>query len=81
MNRLYPILSKVLGIEEKEIADHLTPNDVAGWDSFNALLLVSELEASFPVKFTSAEVTGVRNIGDIKKILQKYGVPGHEVGA
>ncbi len=79
MNKLYPVLSKILGIAEKDIKDHLTPNDVPGWDSFNALLLVSELEAAFPVKFTSAEVTGVKCIGDIKTVLKSHGVPAGDV--
>lgn len=73
MKKLHEMLSRVLGIPENEIQDHLTPNDVPGWDSFNALMLVSELEAGFNVKFTSAEVTGVKCIGDIKKILTHHG--------
>ena len=73
MSLLNPVLSKVLGIPENEIADHLTPDDVPGWDSFNALILVSELEAKFRVKFTFAEVTGVQCVGDIKTILRKHG--------
>ncbi len=69
MKKLDAILSKVLDIPEAEIKDSLTPNDVPGWDSFNALILVSELEAGFKVKFTYAEVTGVKCVGDIKTIL------------
>ena len=74
MKRLYSILSKVLGLSEKEIKDQLTPGDVPGWDSFNALILVSELEAAFKVKFTYPEVTGVKCIGDIKTMLGKHNV-------
>lgn len=74
MKRLYGILSKVLGIQENEIKDHLTPNDVPGWDSFNALILVSELESAFKVKFTYPEVTGVKCVGDIKTMLRKHNV-------
>ncbi len=74
MNQLYQILSKILGIEISAIQDPLTPSDVPGWDSFNALLLVSELETAFKVKFTYAEITGVRCIGDIKTLLAKHGV-------
>ena len=74
MNTLYPILSKILGIEISAIEDRLTPTDVPGWDSFNALLLVSELETAFKVKFSYADITGVRCIGDIKSMLAKHGV-------
>jgi acyl carrier protein len=74
MQKLHAMLSKVLDIPENEIQDHLTPNDVPGWDSFNALILVSELEAGFKVKFSYPEVTGVKCIGDIKTILRNHGV-------
>lgn len=74
MKRLMEILSKIFGMPEAELLDHLTPNDVPGWDSFNALLLVSELEATFKTKFTTAEITSVKNIGDIKKLLKSHGV-------
>lgn len=74
MQRLRRSLSKVLGIKEDGITEALTPGDVETWDSFNALLLVSELENTFAVKFTAAEVTGVKCVGDIKKILEGHGV-------
>lgn len=74
MKPLNNILCRVLQIEETEIRDELTPSDVPAWDSFNALLLVSELENAFKIKFTFAEVTGVRCVGDIKKALESKGV-------
>lgn len=75
MRRLNDILCRVLQIGEAEIRDELTPADVPSWDSFNALLLVSELESAFKIKFTFAEVTGVQCVGDIRKILQSKGIP------
>ena len=74
MKPLNDILCRVLQIGEAEIRDELTPADVPTWDSFNALLLVSELESAFKIKFTFAEVTGVRCVGDIKKALESKGV-------
>lgn len=78
MQRLKSVLSKVLGIHEDEIRDELTPRDVPNWDSMNALILVSELESTFKVRFTSAQVTGVKCVGDIKQVLQSHGVIFHE---
>lgn len=74
MKRLHEMLSRILQLEPHEIHDDLTPEAVSTWDSFNALLLVSELERTYKIKFTSAEVTGVRCVGDIKKILKGRGV-------
>ena len=80
MKRLKHILCKVLEIGEDEIYDRLTPRDVTTWDSMNALILVSELERTFDVRFTFAEVTGVQCVGDIKDVLRKHGVVLHEDG-
>ena len=74
MKRLKIILSKVLQLRENEITDQLTPADVEAWDSMNALILVSELERNFKIKFTYADITGVKCIGDIKAALIRYGV-------
>jgi len=74
MNRLKAILSKVLEIDENKITDETSPNNVPTWDSFNALLLVSELEKAFNVKFTMEEVTAVKCVRDIKEALRRHNV-------
>lgn len=74
MKRLKEILSRVLEVEEAEITDAMSPETVENWDSFNGLMLVSELENTFQIKFTMDEVTGVKRVGDIKLALAKHGV-------
>lgn len=74
MKRLKAILSKVLDIDENSITDQTSPDNVETWDSFNALMLISELEKEFNVKFTMEEATSVKNVGDIKKSLEKHKV-------
>ena len=74
MKRLKQILSKVLGIDENTINDNTSPDNVDSWDSFNGLMMVSELENQFNVKFTMDEVTSVKCVKDIKGIIKKHGV-------
>lgn len=74
MKRLKAILSKVLGIEQTLITDKTSPSNVESWDSFNGLMLVSELEKEFNVKFTMEEVVSVKNVKDIKESLRKHGI-------
>jgi acyl carrier protein len=78
MKRLKAILSRVLEIDENTITDETSPDNVENWDSFNGLMLVSELEKDFNVKFTMDEVTSVKNVLDIKKSLRKHGIELHE---
>jgi acyl carrier protein len=74
MKKLKQILSKVLEIDETQITDETSPDNVENWDSFNGLMLVSELENGFKVKFTMDEVLAVKNVKDIKYYLKKHGV-------
>lgn len=74
MHRLKAILSNVLEISEDEITGEMSPDTVESWDSFNGLVLVSELESKFNVKFTMDEVTAVKCVNDIKNSLIKHGV-------
>ena len=72
--RLKTILSKILGVSAASITDDSSPGTISSWDSFNALMLVSELEAEFKVSFTMKEVTSVHSVLDIKKVLKKYNI-------
>ena len=78
MKQLKAILSKILEIDEDSITDETSPDNVEAWDSFNGLLLASELERVFKVKFTMQEITGTKNVGDIKKNLEKHGIKLNE---
>lgn len=79
MSRLKKILSKVLEADEKEINDDSSPDTIESWDSFNGLMLVTELENEFKVNFTMDEVINIVNVGDIKKALIKHGVKSDEL--
>jgi len=74
MNKLKIILSKVLNISIDKINDFSSSDNIETWDSFNNLMLISELEKEFNIKFTIEEVTNIKSVKDIKKILIKYGV-------
>ena len=74
MKTVEEILSKVLSIDSKTISDSTQPEDIESWDSFNGLILVTELEKNFRVKFSLEEVVAVKNVGDIKKVLRRHGV-------
>lgn len=74
MSKLNKILSRVLEKDEKDITDNSSPDTIETWDSFNGLMLVSELENEFNVSFTTNEVVSVKNVSDIKKILIKHGI-------
>ena len=67
--KLYNIISKVFSVPISEINDESNPETIESWDSFNGLMLISELESKFNVKFTMDEVTSAKCVNDIKNSL------------
>lgn len=51
----------------------LTPEtaavDVPGWDSFNHINLIVATEARFKIKFQTAEVESLRNVGHLVQVI------------
>ncbi|NQT45938.1 MAG: acyl carrier protein [Candidatus Omnitrophica bacterium] len=78
MKKLKQILSKVLEIDEEAINDDTSPDNVEAWDSFNGLMLISELESGFNINFTMDEVTSTKCVKDIIEVLKKHGVNLYE---
>ena len=74
LDKLFNLLSRILKIDSKIINDKTSPDNVDTWDSYNGLMMVSELELVFNVQFTMDEVVAVRNVGDIKRYLKAHGV-------
>lgn len=74
MKTVEEILEKVLKVNAKTISDSTKPEDIESWDSFNGLVLVTELEKNFNVEFSLNEVVSVKKVGDIKNILRGHGL-------
>jgi len=72
--KLYSLLSNILEIEVSDINEETSPSNTESWDSFNALVMVTELEETFEVSFTMDEVQSVKNVNDIIEILRTYSV-------
>lgn len=72
--KLYEIISRVFSVSSLEINDQSGPENIERWDSFNALVLVDELESEFSIKFTVDEITDVSTVADIKRHLKNHGV-------
>lgn len=72
--KLYDLLSKVLEISREEINDEVSPANTPTWDSFNVVMMIAELEKASGVSFDMKDLMSVKNVGDIKKVLDKYNV-------
>ncbi len=71
MDKLKEILSKILEIDKNKINDQSSPDNIESWDSFNHLLIISEIEKELGVQIDIGEVGEIRNFGDIKRAVLK----------
>ena len=74
MKKLEEIIAEVMGVSVDEINNNTSPDNLEEWDSFNGLMLVSELEGVYGLKFTTEEVTSVKSVRDIKSVLKRHGI-------
>ncbi len=73
MSKLTKIFSAVLDIDEAKISPELSPENTPSWDSLNAIVLVSEIEKAFDIRFEYDEVMSVKNFADVLKLTGSKG--------
>ena len=74
MNKLYEIIAKVLKEDVKNVSSSSSPKTLKNWDSFNALLIVDELEKEFKIKLNIEEVIKIKTVADIERYLKSKGI-------
>lgn len=52
-----------------KIRDEMTAQDIEGWDSLGHIQLVMAMEKEFVVKFTTAEIIDLKNVGEFLALL------------
>ena len=72
--KLLDLISDLLDIDADGIDDQTSPSNTSSWDSFTGLMMVTELESAFDVKFSMADVVAVKDVSDIRRCLAKHGV-------
>jgi len=72
--QLMKLISRVLSVPIDILNDNTKPDEIESWDSFNGLMMVSELESEFDVSFTIEEVYAVACVKDIREALIRHGI-------
>jgi acyl carrier protein len=69
VTKLEQIFRKVFSEESLIIVRELSANDVEAWDSLNHMILISEVEKSFSIKFKLKDLNKMGNVGDMIDII------------
>jgi len=64
-SQLNEIFIDVLDLDEVELTDKTSANDIEEWDSLSHIQLIVAIEKSFGIKFTSLEIMKWRNVGEL----------------
>jgi acyl carrier protein len=63
------IIRDVLELPELLITDATSAEDIEQWDSFNQVNIVVAVEAKFGIKFRTAEIESLRNVGSLVTLV------------
>ena len=69
VNKIKEILFSVLGHENFEMTDELAAKDVDGWDSLSHMLIITEIEKKFEIRFKLKELNKLNNMGNLLQLV------------
>ena len=73
-SKLNDIFADVLDIENVELDDTTSADDIEEWDSLSHIQLIVAIEKAFRLKFTSLEIMKWNNVGEmVDSIIGKIG--------
>ncbi len=72
--RVFDVMSKVLGVSVESLGPDPNTNTVSGWDSLKHISLVFALEEEFGVQFPEDQLTSLTSAARIIEVLGELGV-------
>jgi acyl carrier protein len=72
--QLYGLIGKVLGVDPSTLNEESNAQTTPRWDSLRHIEVIFAMENAFHVRFTMPEISGLRNLGDIRRLLLSKGV-------
>lgn len=69
-DRVRDIFREVFDNDNLEIYDAMQAKDVSNWDSLTHITLIMAIEDAFGIKFTTREVMGFQNVGEMMQCLR-----------
>ena len=66
------ICADVFEIDDLELSDATTADDIDEWDSLSHLSVLNEVETTFGFRFTMAEIQSLTNVGCLVDTIMKH---------
>ena len=65
LSKVQEVFRKIFEKPDLIITDSLSPKDIKKWDSLNHVILISEVEKEFSIRFDLQDMLESRNVGTI----------------
>jgi acyl carrier protein len=75
LERMQIIFRDIFDDDGLAIRPEMTAADVEAWDSLSHFNMIDAIEREFKVRFTTAEVTSLKNVGDLVALVEKKQAP------
>jgi acyl carrier protein len=70
LSQLNVIFVDVLDNKNIQLTNETTAREIEEWDSLSHIQLIVAIEKHFKIKFTSMEIGGFKNVGDLVNTVQ-----------
>jgi|TARA_B100001093_G_scaffold167288_1_gene159886 acyl carrier protein len=67
--KLKDIFQNIFEDDKIELTDDLSAKDVDNWDSLTHMILITEIEEKFEIKFSLKDLNQLENVGDLIRII------------
>lgn len=68
-SKLTEIFRDIFNDDSLILTDELNANAVSSWDSLSHMILITEIEKSFSIKFKLRDLNKMKNVGDMIDII------------
>lgn len=69
--QLNVIFHETFGDDTIVVTPELKASDVLEWDSLNHIRLILAIQKSFKIKFSAADTSNMKNVGDLAELIRK----------
>ena len=69
--RLTSVFRDVFDDDSLTLRPDLTADEVENWDSLTHIDMITAVEREFAIRFTTGDVSSMKNVGDLMALIQK----------
>ncbi len=71
--KLKKVVLAQLELDDWDLRDETTADQVPGWDSLSHVRVISAVEDAFGIRFQTSEIVRLSNLGKLQALIEKKG--------